>query len=41
MVLHGIYENGRIILIDKNLPMIKANVNINFVEEIIKNRMIN
>jgi hypothetical protein len=34
MILHGIYDNGRIIFIEKNLPKIKANVKINFIEKI-------
>jgi hypothetical protein len=33
MILHGIYDNGRIILIEKNLPKVKANVKIDFVED--------
>lgn len=28
MILHGIYDNGKIELLDKNLPKIKKDVNI-------------
>ena len=34
MILHGIYDNGKIILTDNNAPRIKANVEINIIEEL-------
>ena len=33
MILHGIYENGKIRIKEKNLPNIKANVDIYLYEE--------
>lgn len=33
MILHGKYNNGKIVLIDKNFPKIKANVKISIIEE--------
>jgi hypothetical protein len=38
LVLHGTYENGRVEILEKDLPRIKANVEIKIIPEIKKRK---